>query len=84
MSDFLYSEESFMLKQLSCELIRVSALLNNNKGKALKGELKDMEQVIKKINRIDENLKAKNEHIRIWETKTSKNPPHHNQFNKKI
>tara|TARA_R110002020_G_scaffold185101_1_gene382599 strand:+ start:135 stop:332 length:198 start_codon:yes stop_codon:yes gene_type:complete len=65
MSDFLYSEESFMLKQLSCELIRVSALLNNNKGKALNGELKDMEQVIKKINRIDENLKAKNEHIRI-------------------
>jgi hypothetical protein len=65
MSDFLYSEESFMLKQLSCELIRVSALLNNNKGKALNGELKDMEHVIKKINRIDENLKAKNEHIRI-------------------
>ena len=65
MSDFLYSEESFMLKQLSCELIRVSALLNNNKGKALNGELKDMELVIKKINRIDENLKAKNEHIRI-------------------
>ena len=65
MSDFLYSEESFMLKQLSCELIRVSALLNNNKGKALNGELKDMEQVIKKINRIDENLIAKNEHIRI-------------------
>ena len=65
MSDFLYSEESFMLKQLSCDLIRVSALLNNNKGKALNGELKDMELVIKKINRIDENLKAKNEHIRI-------------------
>ena len=65
MSDFLYSEESFMLKQLSCELIRVSALLNNNKGKALNGELKEMELVIKKINRIDENLKAKNEHIRI-------------------
>ena len=63
MSDFLYSEESFMLKQLSCDLIRVSALLNNNKGKALNGELKDMELVIKKINRIDENLKAKNEHI---------------------
>ena len=84
MSDFLYSEESFMLKQLSCELIRVSALLNNNKGKALNGELKDMEQVIKKINRIDENLKAKNEHIRIWEAQTSKNPPRHNQFNKKI
>ena len=65
MSDFLYSEESFMLKQLSCELIRVSFLLNNNKGKALNGELKDMELVIKKINRIDENLKAKNEHIRV-------------------
>ncbi len=65
MSDFLYSEESFMLKQLSCELIRVSSLLNNNKGKALNGELKDMELVIKKINRIDENLKAKNEHFRI-------------------
>lgn len=65
MSDFLYTEESFMLKQLSCELIRVSSLLNNNKGKALNGELKDMELVIKKINRIDENLKAKNEHFRI-------------------
>ena len=65
MSDFLYSEESFMLKQLSCELIRVSSLLNNNKGKALNGELKDMELVIKKINRIDENLKTKNEHIRV-------------------
>ena len=46
MSDFLYSEESFMLKQLSCDLIRVSSLLNNNKGKALNGELKDMELVI--------------------------------------
>ena len=65
MSDFLYSEESFMLKQLSCELIRVASLLNSNKGKALNGELKDMELVIKKINRIDENLKAKNEHIRV-------------------
>ena len=65
MSDFLYSEESFMLKQLSCELIRVASLLNNNKRKALHAELKDMEHVIKKINRIDENLKAKNEHIRI-------------------
>ena len=65
MSDFLYSEESFMLKQLSCELIRVASLLNNNKGKALNGELKDMELVIKKINRIDENLKTKNEHIRV-------------------
>ena len=65
MPELPYSEESFMLKQLSCELIRVSSLLNNNKGKALNGELKDMELVIKKINRIDENLKAKNEHIRI-------------------
>ena len=65
MSDFLYSEESFMLKQLSCELIRVSSLLGDNKGHALNGELKDMELLIKKMNRIDENLKAKNEHIRI-------------------
>ena len=65
MSDFLYSEESFMLKQLSCELIRVSALLGDNKGHALNGELKDMELLIKKMNRIDENLKAKNEHIRV-------------------
>ena len=65
MSDFLYSEESFMLKQLYFELIRVSALLNKKIGKALNGELKDIELVIKKINRIDENLKAKNEHIRI-------------------
>ena len=65
MSNFLYSEESFMLKQLSCELIRVSSLLGNNKGHALNGELKDIELLIKKMNRIDENLKAKNEHIRV-------------------
>ena len=37
MSEFLYSEESVMLKQAVCKLMEVSLDLGNNRGNVLNG-----------------------------------------------
>ena len=65
MSDFLYSEESFMLKQAICKLMEVSLELGNNRGSALNGEVGKMDDLLKLMNRIRDNMEKKNEHIRI-------------------
>ena len=51
MSDFLYSEESFMLKQAICKLMEVSLELGNNRGSALNGEVGKMDDLLKLMNR---------------------------------
>ena len=65
MSDFPYSEESFMLKQAICKLMEVSLELGNNRGSALNGEVGKMDDLLKLMNRIRDNMEKKNEHIRI-------------------
>ena len=65
MSDLPYSEESFMLKQAVCKLMEVSLDLGNNRGKALNGEFKKMDDLLSLISRVKGNMEKKNEHIRI-------------------
>jgi|TARA_R110002051_G_scaffold15150_1_gene47809 hypothetical protein len=65
MSDFLYSEESVMLKQAVCKLMEVSLDLGSNRGKALNGEFKKMDDLLSLISRVKGNMEKKNEHIRI-------------------
>ena len=65
MSDFLYSEESVMLKQAVCKLMEVSLDLGNNRGNVLNGEFKKMDELLSLISRVRDNIKRKNEHIRI-------------------
>jgi|TARA_R110002051_G_scaffold311839_1_gene386594 hypothetical protein len=65
MSDFLYSEESIMLKQAVCKLMEVSLDLGNNRGNVLNGEFKKMDDLLKLMNKIRDNMERKNEHIRI-------------------
>jgi len=65
MSDFLYSEESIMLKQAVCKLMEVSLDLGNNRGNALNGEFKKMDDLLSLISRVKGNMEKKNEHIRI-------------------
>ena len=65
MSDFLYSEESFMLKQAICKLMEVSLELGNNRGSTLNGEFVKIDDLLKFMNRVRDNMKRKNEHFRI-------------------
>ena len=65
MSDFLYSEESIMLKQAVCKLMEVSLDLGNNRGNALNGEFKKMDDLLSLMSRVRNNMEKKNEHFRI-------------------
>ena len=65
MSDFLYSEESVMLKQAVCKLMEVSLDLGNNRGNALNGEFKKIDDLLTLISRVKNNMERKNEHIRV-------------------
>ena len=65
MSDFLYSEESVMLKQAVCKLMEVSLELGNNRGGVLNGEFGKMDDLLGLMNRVRDNMERKNEHIRI-------------------
>ena len=65
MSDFIYSEESVMLKQAVCKLMEVSLELGNNRGKVLNGEFKKMDDLLNLMGRVKNNMEKKNEHFRI-------------------
>tara|TARA_R110002051_G_scaffold149661_1_gene222203 strand:+ start:302 stop:499 length:198 start_codon:yes stop_codon:yes gene_type:complete len=65
MSDLPYSDESYMLKQAVCKLMEVSLELGNNRGSALNGEFKKVDDLLSLINRVKNNMERKNEHIRI-------------------
>ena len=65
MSNLPYSEESFMLKQAVCKLMEVSLDLGNNRGKALNGEFKKIDDLLTLISRVKNNMERKNEHIRV-------------------
>ena len=65
MSDFLYSEESVMLKQAVCKLMEVSLDLGNNRGNALNGEFKKMDDLLSLMSRVKNSMEKKNERFRI-------------------
>ncbi len=65
MSDFLYSEESVMLKQAVCKLMEVSLELGNNRGSVLNGEFGKVDELLGLISRVRNNMEKKNEHFRI-------------------
>tara|TARA_B100001179_G_C18604662_1_gene413403 strand:- start:17250 stop:17447 length:198 start_codon:yes stop_codon:yes gene_type:complete len=65
MPELPYSEESFMLKQAVCKLMEVSLALGNNRGSVLNGEFEKMDDLLKLMNKVRDNIKRKNEHFRI-------------------
>lgn len=65
MPDFLYTEESVMLKQAVCKLMEVSQELGNNRGNSLNGEFKKMDELLSLVTRVKNNMHKKNEHLRI-------------------
>ena len=65
MSDFLYSEESVMLKQAVCKLMEVSLELGNNRGSVLNGEFGKVDELLGLISSVRNNMEKKNEHFRI-------------------
>ena len=56
MSRFKFATESFMLGQISCEIIALSQHLNLNDGEKLNGELVDLDKIINRVNRVKENI----------------------------
>ena len=65
MSDFLYIEESVMLKQAVCRLMEVSLDLGNSRGNALNGEFKKMDDLLSLMSRVKNSMEKKNERFRI-------------------
>ena len=65
MSELPFSEESYMLKQAVCKIMEVSLDLGNNRGSALNGEFKKMDDLLSLMSRVKNNMEKKNEHLRI-------------------
>tara|TARA_B110001454_G_C12382381_1_gene293207 strand:- start:342 stop:539 length:198 start_codon:yes stop_codon:yes gene_type:complete len=65
MSDFLYIEESVMLKQAVCRLMEVSLDLGSNRGSPLNGEFKKMDDLLSLMSRVKNSMEKKNERFRI-------------------
>ena len=59
MSRFKFSTESFMLGQISCEIIALSQHLNENHGQKLNGELVELDKIINRVNKVKENILKK-------------------------
>ena len=61
MSRFKFASESFMLGQISCEMIALSQHLNKNNGQKLNGELVELDKIINRVNRVKELMLRKDE-----------------------
>ena len=61
MSRYKFASESFMLGQISCEIIALSQHLNENDGKKLNGELIELDKIITRVNRVKEIMLRKDE-----------------------
>ena len=59
MSRFKFASESFMLGQISCEMIALSQHLNENHGQKLNGELVELDKIINRVNRVKEIMLRK-------------------------
>ena len=64
MSRFKFATASFMLGQISCEMIALSQHLNENNGQKLNGELVELEKIISRVNQVKELvLRKDSEHV---------------------
>ena len=61
MSRFKFASESFMLGQISCEIIALSQHLNENDGQKLNGELVELDKIINRVNKVKELMLKKDE-----------------------
>ena len=52
-----------MLGQISCEMIALSSDLNTNGDKKLNGELKEIDKIINRVNKVKEIMLQKDECI---------------------
>ena len=50
-----------MLGQISCEMIALSSHLNTNGGKKLNGELKEIDEIINRVNKVKQIMLRKDE-----------------------
>ncbi len=61
MSRYKFASESFMLGQISCEMIALSQHLNENNGQKLNGELVELDKIINRVNRVKKLMLEKDE-----------------------
>ena len=61
MSRFKFATASFMLGQISCEMIALSQHLNENNGQKLNGELVELDKIINRVNKVKELMLKKDE-----------------------
>lgn len=59
MSRFKFATASFMLGQISCEMIALSQHLNENNGQKLNGELVELEKIIDRVDKVKEIMLRK-------------------------
>ena len=54
-----------MLGQISCEMIALAQELNLNHGEKLNGELKSLDKIVQRIDRVKTLIHKKDERIRV-------------------
>jgi len=59
----VFNSEAIKLKQVICEIHVLVTILANNKGQKLNGEIKTMESIANKANKIKEELEASNNNL---------------------
>lgn len=63
MNRLVFNSEAIKLKQVICEIHVLVTILANNKGQKLNGEIKTMESIANKANKIKEELEASNNNL---------------------
>jgi hypothetical protein len=63
MSEFKFSSEAFMLGQISCEMIALARDLTQNHGEKLNGELKALDKIVQRVDRVKNLIHKKDEPI---------------------
>lgn len=64
MNRFVFNSEATKLKQVICDIHILVNILINNRGKKLNGELKSMEEIADKTNKIKKELELSNDNLR--------------------
>jgi hypothetical protein len=61
---FVFNSEAIKLKQVICDIHILVNILINNRGQKLNGELKSMEEIADKTNKIKKELELSNDNLR--------------------
>ena len=61
---FVFNSEATKLKQVICDIHILVNILINNHGRKLNGELKSMEEIANKANKIKKELELSNDNLR--------------------